>query len=153
MKLVVILVWLQVPSLLDASIFVYNSEDSSSVQAYDCIDHQLTAYCRRPSTSIALERDGQSNRCYHNGTRHSFRSLRMSNVTVHTVLQHWRSSMDKADHYAYYLQQPMDAKDREEQLCECIDRQSFGKNCEYLLPWVTHSPTLSMPSFCSPQRS
>ena len=112
---------------------MYNSEDTSSVQAYDCVYHQAYPYCRRPSQPTSLQRDGESNQC-HSGMNHSFRSLRSKNVTIHTVLQKWKSSLDKADQYAHYLQQPADAKEGEKQLCECIDPKSFGKNCEYLLP-------------------
>ena len=114
---------------------MYETEDGPSVQNYDCVDHQSTPYCRRPSTPTPLQRDGESHRCYHHGSNHSFRSLRKNNITVHTVLQHWRSTIDKAEQYAHYLQQPVDAKEGDKLLCQCIDPQSFGKNCEYLLPF------------------
>ena len=121
-------------SLFDCSIFVYNSGDRLGVQHYDCIDHQSTPYCRRPAQPILLQRDEESHRCYHHGSNHSFRSLRSNSVTVHTVLQYWRSTIDKADQYAHYLRQSVDSKEGNEELCECLNPQSFGKNCEYRLP-------------------
>ena len=135
MRLVALVFWLQMSAWLQCSIFVYKSEDGPSVKDYDCVDHQSTPYCRRPAQPIALERDGESHRCLHNGTSHSFRSVRSANVTVHTLLQHWRSTIDRVDEYAHYLQQPVDTNEGDKLLCECIDPQSFGKNCEYLLPF------------------
>ena len=120
--------------LFDCSIFIYKSEDSSSVQDYDCVDHQSMPYCRRPLQPMPLQRDSETPRCYHNGISHSFRSLRSDNITVHTILQHWKSTIDKVDEYARYLRQPTAAEEGETQLCECIEPRSFGKNCEYLLP-------------------
>ena len=129
---------LYISPLLDCSIFVYNSEDSPSVQDFDCIDHQATPYCRRLSQAVPLQRNSQSHLCYHNGINHSFRSLRSENVTVHTILLHWKSTIDQVDEYAHYLRQPIDTMDGDRQLCHCSDSQSFGKNCEYLLPFGNH---------------
>ena len=123
--------------LLDCSIFVYNSEDRLSVHDYDCIDHQSTPYCRRLSQPVPLQRNSQSHRCYHNGINHSLRVLRSKNVTVHTILLHWKSTIDQMDEYAHYLRQPIDSIDGDRHVCQCIDSQSFGKNCEYLLPFGT----------------
>ena len=114
---------------------MYNSEDTSSIQAYDCVYHQSYSYCRRPLQSILLQRDSESHRCYHNGISHSFRALRANNITVHTVLQKWKSTIEMVDQYAHYLRLPMDTEDEKKQICECINRQSFGKSCEYLLPF------------------
>ena len=130
----VLLFVLYISPLLDCSIFVYNSEDSSSVQDFDCFDHQSTSYCRRLSQPISLQRNSEPHRCYRSGINHSFRSLRLSNVTVHTVLQNWKSTLDKVDQYAHYLRQPIDAKDGDAQLCQCNGTRAFGRNCEYQLP-------------------
>ena len=135
MKLIAILLFfVSISPSFDCSIIVYNSEDRSSVQDYDCIDHQSTPYCRRLSQPMPLQRENDSHRCYHNGTSHSFRSLRSDGVTVHTVLRKWRSTLERVDRYAHYLRQPLDAKEGDTQLCQCLDPQSFGKNCEYKLP-------------------
>ena len=134
MLLATVFFLLYISTSIDCSIFVYKSEDGSSLQDYDCVFHVNTPYCRRPSQPITLQREKESHLCYHNGTNHSFRSLRSANVTVHTVLQKWRSTIDKVDQYAHYLRQSVDVKDGDKQLCECVNSQSFGKNCEHLLP-------------------
>ena len=113
---------------------MYNSEDSSSVQHYDCIDHQSIPYCRRLSQPTRLQRDDDSGHCYFSGKSHVFRSLRANGTTVLSVMGKWKSTVDNADQYAHYLRQPVDSKEGDKQLCECIDPQSFGKNCEYMLP-------------------
>ena len=126
-----------VSPLFDCSIYVYDSEDGASVQAYDCVFHQSTPYCQRPSQPIALQRANEPPLCYANGTSHSFRALRENGTSVHTVLHVWRSSLEKADQYARYLRQQIDAKESVTQLCQCVNPQSFGMNCEYLLPLGT----------------
>ena len=134
MPLATVFFLLYISTSIDCSIFVYNSEDSSSVQFYDCVFHVNTPYCRRPSQPITLQREKEPYLCHHSGTNHSFRSLRSANVTVHTVLQYWRSTIEKADQYARYIRQPMDANEGDKRLCQCANPQAFGKNCEYRLP-------------------
>ena len=134
MRLFVILVALSLSPSILCSIFVYQTEDSLDVEVYDCVYHQSTLYCRRPSTPVALHRDNGSPLCHAGGTRHLFRSLRSNNVSVHTVLYGWRSTIDKAEEYARYLRQPIEEGEGGRSICQCTDPQSFGKNCEYLLP-------------------
>ena len=137
MLFITLLLILPISPLLECSIYIYNTEDSSGVEVYDCLYHQSTPYCRRPLDSIPLQRDSHSEVCYADGTKHSLRSARSNNVSVDTVLHKWRSSLDKAEEYAHYLRQPIDSDKGKRSLCQCINEQSFGKNCEYLLPLGT----------------
>ena len=73
-------------SLSHCSIFVYHTEDGLGVEDYDCLYHLTTFYCRRPSDPIALHRDNDSQLCHAGGIRHSFRSLRSNDISVHAVL-------------------------------------------------------------------
>ena len=116
MWIVAIPLLLHLSSLIDCSIFMYNSDDSSLVQDYDCVDHQSTPYCRRPLQPMLLQHGGEVHRCYHDGIHHSFRTLRSSKVAIHIVLQYWKSTIDKADQYAHYLRQPIDANEGGTQL-------------------------------------
>ena len=128
------LVFLHIFPMLKGSIYVYHTEDSAGVEVYDCMYHQSTLYCRRPLQPIRLQRDNESGQCYSGGKNHSLRSLRLNNISVHTVLHTWRSTLDKAEEYARYLRHTNDSNEGDRSLCECMDPQSFGKNCEYVLP-------------------
>ena len=134
MKLLAVIIFILALPVFECSIYVYNSGDSPSVEDYDCVYHQSTLYCVRPTQAFAQEREGRADRCYANGKSHSLRSLRLSNTSAHTVLHHWRSTLDQVEEYAHYLRQPIHSVDGDKQLCQCTDPQSFGRNCEYLLP-------------------
>jgi hypothetical protein len=122
-------------SIVENSIYLYNTEDSPAVEFFDCINHQNLFYCRRPTGPISLQRNKLSEQCYHNGTLHSFSSLASNNITVSTVLHQWKSSVERAEQYSHYLRQQNKSLDDEKMyLCECVHPQSFGKICEYLLP-------------------
>jgi hypothetical protein len=128
-------------SFVDVTVYVYNTVDSSSVELYDCILHGSLFYCRLPTEPIPLNRSNDTEQCYHNGTTHSFADLRKNNVSISTVLHQWKSSIEKVEQYSRYIrnQSTLDGY-----VCECIDPQSFGKNCEYLLPaGTTFSQTLT----------
>jgi hypothetical protein len=120
-------------------VYLYNTEDSSSVEFYDCISDYGARYCRRPLQSIVLQRDQPTWHCHYKGISHSFASLMLKNISVSTILHQWKSSVEKVEEYSRYRRQRQsnelvhDGK----YLCECTDPQSFGKNCEYLLPTGT----------------
>jgi hypothetical protein len=55
-------------------------------------------------------------------------------------MNRWSSSIEKAEEYAHYKNQRQSnetVSSDEKYLCECINPQSFGKHCEYLLPMGT----------------
>ena len=138
--MMMLLLWmiLSIPmaSVVHASIYLYDSEDSTSVEVYDCLYHEPMPYCRRPSQPITLQRDNGTHLCHHGGVSHSFFSLWQKNVSVNEVLHGWRSSLDKADDYGHYLvhRNSSHATTTGEFLCQCIDSASFGRHCQYRLP-------------------
>ena len=91
---------------VENSIYLYYTEDSSSVEFFDCIHHVNLLYCRRPFEPISLERNNnQSKECYHNGTVHLFSSLLSKKINVSTILHKWKSSIEKAEEYSHYVRQ------------------------------------------------
>ncbi len=125
---------------LDSSfhdVYLYNTHDNLSVELYDCITDTNLPYCRCLFEPITLQRDQTTWYCDHDGIPHTFLSLFSKNVSVSKVLHEWSSSIEKADEYARYKKQRKynEAVDSDEKyLCECINPQSFGKHCEYILP-------------------
>jgi hypothetical protein len=135
-----IVLFLLFAPLVEDSVYLYNTEDSLAIEFYDCLTDNNLLYCRRPSEPIALQRDQTILDCYHNGTYHSFTSLVLNNISVSIVLHKWKSSIEKAEDYSRYIKQRQLNKavsGDEKYLCECTHTQSFGKNCEYLLPMGT----------------
>ena len=124
-------------SSIDCLIYVYNTDDSQSVDYYDCIYHDPMFYCRRPNESIRLQRGNQPWNCLNDGIRHSFQSLSMNDVDVSTILHEWKSGVDKAEEYSYYRTELLNSIDGEKYLCQCNSSRSFGQHCEYLLPTKT----------------
>ena len=120
--------------LFDSKIYVYNTFDNSAAEIYDCIYHDSIAYCRQPKEPINLNRTREEIHCYHNGTNHSFADLHRKNVNISTILHKWKSSIEKVEEYSRYLNS---TESFHGFICECIDPQSFGKNCEYRLPTGT----------------
>ena len=116
--------------MAEETIYLYDTEDGSSVESYDCVHHNNLLYCRRPVSPILLQRENETWECYHNGTTHSFASLLEINVSANIVLHTWKSSIEKAEEYARYVR-------GSNYLCECHHPKSFGKYCEYLLPMGT----------------
>ena len=123
------------PLLVEQSIYVYHTEDSPSVEYYDCLrlDHYM--YCRRPGEPVRLERDLTVTQCWHQGIRHSFESMKADNISVSTVLHEWKSTLEVAERYSQYRQYSLlSTIQNQNYLCQCVEPGSFGKNCEYKLP-------------------
>jgi len=93
-----------------AYIKLFNTEDGSSVQSYDCVyytnvtfgNNETTPYCIRTNESVSLNRSFLANTCKNFGQEWSFRSLREMNVSQDEVLT-WNSSIEMVDRYAAYL--------------------------------------------------
>ncbi|CAF3933078.1 unnamed protein product [Adineta steineri] len=128
MKIILIVLIL---SFANGKIYIHNTVDGPSVEVYDCILHGEIFYCRRPTEPIVLNRDNITEQCYHNGIRHWFADLLRDNISISTVLHQWKSSIEKVEQYSRYERNSNGLNDS---LCECVTPQSFGKNCEYLLP-------------------
>jgi hypothetical protein len=122
--------------LIEQTVYLLDSEDGSSVQFYDCIVQNDLPYCRRPTHMVNLVRDRELWACRHNGTMHSFSVLEQHNISVSTILHEWKSSVEMAEEYAFYLRrkrQKIFVNGDEKFLCQCNHAQSFGKYCEYQL--------------------
>ncbi|CAF1223276.1 unnamed protein product [Adineta steineri] len=138
-----LLVW-SVLRLVKNSVYLYNTEDSSSLEMYDCIFHKSWYYCRRPIGPMPLQRNNIAWQCHHNGIRHTFVNMKSKNITASIVTQKWSSSAEMAEKYARYMGKSVNSdRDHEQYICECKHPRSFGKYCEYFLPsGITFSETL-----------
>ena len=126
--------------LVEHSLYLYNTEDNLSVEFFDCILHEGSSYCRRPSQPMNLTRNHTEWHCDNNGTPHSFLSLKNKDANVTVIIHEWKSSVEKVEEYMRYKkvkQQNVLDGGNESYLCECTHPQSFGKHCEYLLPTGT----------------
>ena len=119
------------------TIYVYHTRDGSSVEYYDCLYLETYLYCLHPIEPISLDRDRHLSQCYHNGTSHTFHSMKSTNISASMVLYDWRSTLEMVERYEQYLHQSTPTNEDDNQhICECKNPSSFGKNCEYLLPKV-----------------
>ncbi len=93
-----------------AYIQLYNTEDASAIQSYDCIyyanltaeNNETTPYCIRTKQDILLSRSFTTNNCENSGKEWNFRTLKQMNISQDEVLT-WNSSIEMADRYAAYL--------------------------------------------------
>ena len=119
--------------LIESRLDLYNTQDSPSVELYDCVQHAKLFYCRRPTEPLALRREQTLGQCFHQGRAHRFVDLRMANISVARILREWKSSIEMVEEYSSYLQQWERSIDDDKYLCQCTLPQSFGKYCEYSL--------------------
>jgi hypothetical protein len=125
---------LVISSFTEGSVYLYYTEDGSSVEFYDCIFHQSFHYCRRPIEPISLYQNNTPWKCY-DGTSHSFTWLRSNNISVNTVLHKWKSSIEMVESYSRYLKHPERWQTNNgSYICHCKNPGTFGKHCEYKLP-------------------
>jgi len=88
----------------------------------------LVKYCRQLNESQPLHRDFNQT-CHNNGVLWAFKELFHLNISASDVLR-WSSSMEQTDRYSKYLSNnSFDVGD--EYICNCTNRSSFGKFCEY----------------------
>ena len=133
--LLLLIISIEMVSFVQAILYLYDTEESASVEVYDCFYYASLLYCRRPSQPIGLSHEEEQRLCHHQGVAHSFFSLWEKNASVNEVLHHWKSSLDKAEEYAHYLENGHKSKETtSEYLCQCHDGASFGPRCEYRLP-------------------
>ena len=132
--ILILLIILHVISLTQSDVQLYNTEDSPSLEFYDCIhyiDDSTVKYCRRPGMVTDLSRHHQS--CSTVSERMTYADLQRLNVSPNEVLM-WSSSVEKADDYAaYLLGQSFLLNTGSTFLCNCSDPSTFGKFCEYQL--------------------
>ncbi|UJR12437.1 hypothetical protein I4U23_016613 [Adineta vaga] len=108
-------------SIAQTHVYIYHTEDSLTAEFYDCIYHQDLLYCRRPNEPIVLQRDNDTQYCYNDGKIHAFTSLMSNSINTSFILHNWNYMTNEHNKY----------------ICECTNRQSFGRHCEYMLPMGT----------------
>ncbi|CAF1394347.1 unnamed protein product [Adineta ricciae] len=125
-------------TFLNSFVLIYHTENSPSVQHYDCIYYTQTVvsnhipavkYCRQLNESQPLERDFNQS-CHNGGHLWSFEKLSALKVSPSEVLQ-WSSSVEQVDRYSKYLSNNS-TELKNHYLCNCSNPSSFGKFCEYL---------------------
>ena len=112
---------------------IYHTENSPSIQYYDCIHSRDFAklpikYCRQFDESQSLQRHFDQS-CYNGGQLLSFKTLSDQQISSTDVLQ-WSSSVEQADLYAKYLSNHF-LNIEDQFICNCTNPNSFGKFCEY----------------------
>ena len=124
-----LILWISVESELYPS----DTEDGLQVEYYDCLLVQSLSYCRRPTQPIDLIRDNDTSSCQLNGGKiHQFSELQSNKTKISTILHEWKSGIERVEEYSRYLRN-VSATDGP--LCQCTTTSSFGKNCEYRLPF------------------
>ena len=79
-----------------------------------------------------MTRENDMNECEQNGGQlHTFSELRSNKTSVNILVQQWKSTFEQLEQYSLFLQDP---NGKDESICQCFHRGSFGKNCEYQLP-------------------
>ncbi len=94
----------------DAYLLIYNTEDASTIQSYDCIyytnvtarNNETIPYCIRAKEDVSLNRSLTTNICQNSGKAWSFKNLKEMKISQDEVLT-WNSSIEMADRYAAYL--------------------------------------------------
>ena len=140
MLLLWIIVWIQMISVVHASIYLYDSEDSASVEVYDCLYHESMLYCRRPSQPTTLQRRHQDTsmsswRCF----TFLLLSLAEECQCVRSVAWMEIVHLTKQTTTNHYLATSSTSSNETttttgEFLCQCNNPTSFGRHCEYRLP-------------------
>ncbi|CAF1405680.1 unnamed protein product [Adineta ricciae] len=100
--------------------------------------HQDLLYCRRPTEPIVLKRDNDTQYCYNDGKIHTFSSLVNNSINASFIRHNWNSGIEKIEDYMNYVTDEIN-----NYICECTNSQSFGRHCEYILPFgATFEETL-----------
>ena len=130
-----VIVFFSIFLVAENNIYLYNTQDGLSVEYYDCVTVESLSYCRRPEEPINLTRDSDTLACQNNGgkLRH-FPELKSTQDQLSEILHQWNSSIERVEDFSRYLSRPSPPNGS---LCQCVQASSFGKNCEYQLPFGT----------------
>lgn len=114
---------------VENTIYLHETNDGLEVEFYYCVFVQSLFYCRRPHQPLNLIRDNDNTTCHDNsGKRHRFSEIQAKNISINTILHQWNSSIERVEQYSRFLR---GSSEWDGYVCQCIDRSSFGKNCEY----------------------
>ncbi|CAF1512785.1 unnamed protein product, partial [Didymodactylos carnosus] len=101
------------PKSVVSSVLLYDTEDRSAAQAYDCIHYtdlhnhmQSVKYCIQSHESISLNRTSSDNTalCLNDGTEHSFKELKANGTNAQELTQWASVTIELVDQYAQYLE-------------------------------------------------
>lgn len=138
--ILILYIILQLVFISQSYIELYHTEDSSSVEFYDCIHYKNDSnvlFCQRSGNASELNRLHQT--CSSDSKNLSYADLQELNISTHQVLQ-WSSSIEKADEYAAYLSNNSLFDTTENTyICNCSNPSIFGKFCEYRLLFNSQS--------------
>lgn len=132
---------------------IYHTENSHSLQYFDCIYYTTnriesferhsvkakvkqnilgTKYCRQLHQTTPLERPlfSQNSTCFHGGVLVSFAQLKSQNVAATDALK-FSSGIERVNKYAIYLSSVTGTDDFDAFICNCTRPGTFGQFCEY----------------------
>lgn len=138
--LVLRFVWVLV--LVETQVLIYDTENRENIDKFDCVYHTTLdgdeiPYCQRSRNTLTLDRSRMT--CDNDAEKICFRDLIDQYVHPNNVLR-WSSSIDMADLYArIYYTRSLLIHYREEFICNCTAKGTFGRYCEYRL---THNSGL-----------
>lgn len=137
--------------LAQAYVLLYNTEISQLFERFNCVyyvkDGEMMPYCHQLGDSKYSSTNYYPNHCFNQGKLLSFPELFDKNVSPTEVLK-WSSSVEMADQYSsFYHARHLDSSVSSDIfVCNCTYLGTFGKNCEYQLPFdsVTFEEALNM---------
>ncbi len=132
MVLVLLILLFHSVQVKNTPFLIYNTENSVATEAYDCLyytqDEQTLPFCRRPGEPYLL--DYHLTKCFNGGEKWFYAELLANEISPWTVLS-WSSSVENADDYANVFYN----RSTNKFLCNCTQQGTFGKYCEYQMPF------------------
>jgi hypothetical protein len=131
-KLVTFILLILIISVNESAVLLYDTEMSVGNQEIDCIYYVrdfTVKYCFRWGKDTILQRPPHN--CS-NGEKWSFSRLLEQDISPWGVLS-WSSSVERAEDYARVYYDRSIAFEENDFLCNCTEKATFGKNCEYRL--------------------
>ncbi|CAF1161074.1 unnamed protein product [Didymodactylos carnosus] len=98
---------------------------------------QLVPYCIRPDEKSVENNSNQFESCQDENMQYSFNDLQLLNVTGKDLLN-WYSPIDTIDKYEKFLIDGIYSFN-DSYYCNCSNRKTFGKHCEYFISTRTDS--------------
>jgi hypothetical protein len=138
---------LLIRSFMEGRIILYNTETSVFFERFDCIyyvkEGEVIPYCRHEDGTSSHRQQHRTDKCMNDGTLWSFQELLEQRISPNEVIK-WSSSIEMADRYSYFYYNSSLSNRFEVFLCNCTRRGTFGKVCEYELPFDSASFTEAM---------
>ena len=89
---------------VQGEVYFHNTNGRLNVEYYDCAFIQCLFFCRRTQEPIDLFRDNDMKSCEQTGGRlHRFSELQAKNISSTTILDQWKSGLERVEQYSRYL--------------------------------------------------